>query len=480
MNNNPSLKKNAVLNVVKQSCNIVFPLITYPYVSRVLLSANLGRYSFADSIINIAMTFAGLGISTYGLREGARIRSDKRKLDEFASEIFTINFIAMILVYSVLIICTLFVGRLRRDYILIFILSLNIITSVLGRDWINQIFEDFTYISLRYIFFQTIAVVLTFLFVKKPEDYIKYTIIMLIANAGGYTANIFYTLKYVPLNLSRHLNLKEHIKAILYLFGIALTVQIYVKSDVAILGFLRSDSEVGIYTIASKVYTIVKSLLNAVITVTIPRLAVFLGENDKTAYSKLLVKLKSWLVAIVFPCVIGLLMVSNNVMQLIGDDEYISGSDALRILCIALAFAVFGCYYSNGIMVVQKQEKIFFIATIISALENIILNIILIPRWGMNAAAFTTVLAEGIVIGICKHYSREYDYPLPRRDYISVIVGCIGIAIICRLLTSAISKYWLALILSIICSIVVYGTCLAVFRNSIVEEVNSIIKKKIR
>lgn len=153
---------------------ILFPLITYPYASRVLGKANLGRVSWSDSIIQYFVLFAQLGIPTYAMREGARIRNNKAKITKLASELFSISFLAMLFSYIILFLLICFVPRMHVEELLLGILSINIIANVLGRDWINSAFEDFFYITVRYIAFQIVALILILFFVKQPTDFSKY------------------------------------------------------------------------------------------------------------------------------------------------------------------------------------------------------------------------------------------------------------------------------------------------------------------
>ncbi len=477
---NKSLKTNAILNTIKQCCTVIIPLITYPYVSRALGAANYGKFSFSDSIINILMVIASLGIPTYAVREGSRIRDDYEKIKKFASEIYSINIAAMIGTYILAIWLILNIDRLGRNAVVTYLLSINILSSVIGKDWINTIYEDFRFITIRYILFQIMATVFIFVFVHKPSDYIIYTCVMLFANSGGYFLNYFYTKRYIKVRLTWKVHLKKHIKPILYLFGVALAIQIYVRSDIAVLGFLRSDREVGIYTLTTKIYTVVKSLLNAVIVVTIPRLSNYLGTGKEGEYNRLLNKLRQYLHTLIFPCVVGLFLESKNVMLLMGGKEYNSGTAALEILCVALGFAVLGCFYSQGVLVPNRREKYFFLATIVSAVENIVLNIILIPYWGMAGAAFTTVLAEFLVVAISKYFIRDVYKAKWNRDAISILVGCLGIIGVCLAVNQLKINYLISLGVSIIGSTIVYAVILIAMKNEAMKDLVQSLLKRIK
>lgn len=467
------------MNVLKQCANIIFPLITYPYVSRILGAGNLGKYSFSDSVIGILLIFVSLGIPTYAIREGARIRDRKKEITQFSAEMFSLNIISLIifsLLFFVLVLC---IPRMQQNISLTYILYINVIANTVGRDWINSIYEDYLYLTLRYVAFQAAAVVMVLVFVRKPEDYVLYTWIMVFANSGGYIMNLFYTQKYVPVHFCFKACLKKHLKPVLYLFGVALAIEIYVKSDIAILGFLRSDNEVGIYTLSSKVYTIIKALLNAIIIASIPRISNCLGSGDHKQYYHILNKLRKWLYALVFPCVTGMFFESYNVLRLIGGEDYVAGSLALKILCMALAFSVFGCFYASAILVPNRKDRYFFFATIISAAENIVLNIVVIPFMGMAGAALTTVIAELIVVLICRHYAKPLYVERQNSGLSSVACGCIGITIVCLLLRLLHMAYFIELILAIIISAAVYVTILYFMHNEAMREILKFVKNSL-
>ena len=161
---------NAALNLFKTALSIIFPLITYPYISRILGVENLGKINYTASIVGYFSLVAALGISTYAIREGGRIRSDSKNLSHLGNQIFTINILSTIVSYLllVLVVC-LFIPN-REYQILIFIQSLTIVFTTLGVDWINVLFEDFLYITIRSIIIQILSLILMFVLVKTASD----------------------------------------------------------------------------------------------------------------------------------------------------------------------------------------------------------------------------------------------------------------------------------------------------------------------
>ena len=139
----PSLKINALLNSISSIMAIIFPLITYPYATRVLQAENLGRVNFASSTISYFSLIAVLGITSYAAREGVQYRSDRKKLNQFCSELFTLNIFTSIVSILLLIICYLLIPKFHEYKILLIIYSMTIIFGTIGLSWLYTLEEDY-------------------------------------------------------------------------------------------------------------------------------------------------------------------------------------------------------------------------------------------------------------------------------------------------------------------------------------------------
>lgn len=203
-----SLSLNALLNTVKTILGIIFPLITFPYISRVLGVENVGKVNFSSSVVSYFTLIAAFGVSTYAIREGAKIRDNKKEFIDFANQVFTINVLTTVLAYFLLGILIIYSAKIRNYTGLIVILSTAIVFVTIGADWLNTIYEDFGYITVRTLAFQIISLVLMFAFVKESGDYYKYAVITVISSAGGNLCNFFYCKKYAKLRVVRLKNIK--------------------------------------------------------------------------------------------------------------------------------------------------------------------------------------------------------------------------------------------------------------------------------
>ena len=449
---------NAILNCLRVCSNIILPLISFPYLTRILHVNNLGKVSFCSSIIAYFILFAGLGINNYAIREGSKIREDHKKLSQFSNEMFTMHLISASIIYFLLIIF-LFVWKVEKDYkLIVAILSITIVCNAFSFDWLPNVLEDFRFITIRVISIQILSLITIFLFVKKSEDYIIYACITGITSIISGTLNFIYAKKNIEISHIRKFDWKIHLKPILILFANTLMITIYLQSDITMIGIFRSDYEVGLYRISVQIYSAVKTMLNAITVVTIPRLSLYLNNNKVENYHILLSTIINTLAYLCVPAMFGLFLIAQNCIILVGGNEYISSVSSLQVLCFALIAAVFGNFFVNAVLIVHCQEQKAFLATVFSAIMNIALNLFFIPKFGFLGAAITTLIAEIIAMSLLIYYSRNYVHiTLNLRLILIIGFGSALIIIICFFISSLKLTLVLDTLLKIIFSIIAYS-----------------------
>lgn len=462
-----SIAMNAVLNAIKTICTIIFPLVTFPYVSRVLHTERLGAYNYSSSIINYFSLFAGLGVSTYAIREGSKYREDRNEFSEFASEIFTINTISTILSYTLLVLLLVFSDKLASYRTLLAVLSISIVFNTLGCEWIFSTYEEYGYITLRSIAFQILSMVFLFIFIHTEADIVKYAWLTVLSSSGANIVNCITRRKYCDIRLTVNRKLFRHFIPIIVLFSNTLATNIYVNSDMTIVGYISGDYYTGLYSISSKLYFIIKNLLSSIIIVSIPRLSEALAKDPKE-YETIAGNVFDTLLLLVMPVVVGMISIANNIVVLIGGEEYVGAVFSLKLLSIALLFCMFGWFYTSCVLIPNKQEKKVLCATIIAAVSNLVLNFLLIPKWQHNAAAFTTVIAEAISLFICFYYGRmAFKTTTKTHDILSILVGNIAIIVVCSLVNHFIDSFILSTVFCVMGSILMYGVVIFGLKNTI-------------
>lgn len=480
---NKSLKVNAFLNGFKTFLNFLFPLITFPYISRVLSVEEIGKYNFSNSIISYFLLLAALGIDKYAIREGAKYRENKERFSSFASEIFSFNIVSTLVSYSLLFLFILFSKTLERYTVCILIFSLQIFFTTLGTEWVYSIFEEYRYITIRSILFKMISVALLFMFVRNEGDYLAYAAITVFASVGSNVLNFFNAKKICSIRFTLKIDWKKLFKPIMIIFASNIAIQIYVNSDTTMLGYLKDDYAVGIYSVATKIYLIVKNLTGSILTVTIPRLAYLASKKVKDDYEELLNKVANALIILILPSIVGLTMLSREAILIISGNKYLDAQLPLVVLSIAILFSTFSGLFNNCVLLPHKREKVFLKSSIISAVTNIVLNFILIPYFGAVAAAFTTLISEIIMalmnfMGCRDLIGRVVFNKSFKNNLTSVFCGSIGVIICCKIIMTVFLNIYVCSIVVVLLSVTVYGLILIALRNDIVlENLNKIIHR---
>lgn len=469
-----SIKLNAILNTAQTIISILVSIITFPYISRVLGVEEIGRYNFSLSFVNYFALLAALGVSTYAIREGTQYRNDKNKLNKFCSEVFTINMYSTIVAYALLFLSVVNIDKLAEYKLLIGVLSIEIIFSTLGLSWVYSIYEDFFLIAIRTIAIQLGCTMLLFVFVKSPNDVIVYCIITAMTRVINNVVNMFFIKKYCNVHLCKLSGLKKHIKPIVLVFATTAAITIYVQSDIIILGFLSDDYHVGIYSVATKIYNVVKQLIAAILFVTIPRFSYYSRKNMLIEFKVLFNKILNIMIIILLPSMVGIVALSKNIICMAAGMTYIEADYSLKILGIAMTFNLLEFMYGYCVLIPQKKETVFFYATVVGAITNIILNFILIPLFLQNAAAFTTLLSEVVTMIVCIINSPKLvDRKETLKNAGIVLLGCVMIIFTCFYVNGTEYNLYMKTILSVALGCLIYTGILLFSKNKYVYEIIS-------
>jgi len=474
--NRKSLSYNAVLNCIKTIASIIFPLITLPYINRVLLVENIGKLNFSISFISYFIQIAGLGIASYAIREGSKLRDNKSKLNDFCNQVFTINIVATLVSFILLILVMGFFPGLNRYALLVFIQSINILGTTIGISWLYAIVEDYVYVTIRTLVFQLISLVAMFIFVKSPEDIYIYAIILVISTSGSSFMNYMHSKKYITIRISKKVEWRKHLPPIFTLFATSIAMVIYVNSDTTMISLMVGDYYNGIYSVAVKIYFILKNILASIMVVTLPRLSYFISNKMYKEYNNILKKSFSIILILILPIIVGVNILCREVVLIVAGKEYMRAATSLQILSIAILFSLVATYFSNSILLPIRKEKIVLKATMISALVNIILNIAFINSWKEQGAALTTLIAEILVVVLEWPYVKKY-VNINLKTVLKSVVGCIYILIFCFLLKLFNLDMILYTIIAVIGSSIGYFIILVLFKT---EEIIEILENRLK
>lgn len=478
-----SIAMNAVLNIIKTVSAIIFPLVTFPYISRVLDVDSIGSYNFAASIISYFTLIAGLGVNNYAIREGAQYRNDRNKISRFASEVYSINIISSVVAYLLLFFVVANSAKLQNYGTILLILSAEVVFTCVGVNWIYNIFEEFWYITFVTVLFQVISMILMFVLVKTNQDLLKYVGIVVFANVGGQVLYRLKARKYVDVRAVFDKSLVKHLAPIFLLFSTSIVSMIYVSSDTTILGFLTNDYRVGLYSVSTKIYKIIKQLFLAIVVVAIPRVVLYVRKNESEKCQKLIDNTFNLLLALCVPAMVGLICTSKYIILIISGEKYLEADLSLKILGVALLFSILSSFYANCVLIPNREDKSLLTATIVSATINIIGNFLIIPFFQEVGAAITTVVAEVIMVAMCGRKSKNIMKPvLSKRNTASIFFSCSAIVLICGMVNRIIKNEMIGFSISVLGSVFAFFIVNILLKNPVImsflQDVLGRIKRK--
>ncbi len=397
MTGQKSLKKNAVFNFIKSFANLIFPIISFPYASRVLLPDGIGAVNFANSIIEYFILIAELGISTYATREAARIRDNRAALTKFTREILFFNLITTITAYLLMLLSLFIVPHFSVYRVLLIICSTKILFTTLGTNWMFTALEEYGYITIRHMIFQAISLVLLFSLVKTKEDYLTYAAIGVFSNVGANIFNFFYARKFVDIFEKSTIELKRHVKPIMTFFGMTCAGKINNLIDTTMLGFLCGNTSVGLYSASTKLNQMVRELITSVISTFMPRTSYLLEKKESDEYKTLITKVFGVAVFFSIPAALGLIVLAKPLTVIFCGDKYVDAIPTMQLLSLCIIVTCANSFLNNLILTPNRLERFMLYAQLIALFANMTINYFFIIKWGVFGAGIATLIVETIL-----------------------------------------------------------------------------------
>ena len=314
-----SIKNNFLLNLSTTITGLLFPLITFPYASRILMADGIGQVQFFQSIIDYVSLCTALGIPLYAVREIARIRDNKELRSRTTIEILLLHAILTLVGYIVVFILAKTVAKIEIDASLFFLLSTTLFFNTIGVAWFYQAIEDFKYITLRSLFVRILSLVALFIFVKTKQDLFYYAGILVIGTVGNNIFNFFRLRKYIKLSKGefKRLNLLRHLIPALKIFILNLVISIYVNLDSVMLGFLKNEESVGYYAAATRLTKAILGIVSSLGAVLLPRFSNMITNGQKEEFQLLANKAASFTIALSLPMSVGLIFMAAPILNLL-------------------------------------------------------------------------------------------------------------------------------------------------------------------
>ena len=478
---NNSIKINFIMNAFLTISAFIFPLITFPYVSRILGPSGTGNVSFATSIVTYFSLFAQLGIPTYGIRATARVRDDKKLLSKTVQEIFIINVVMSIATYIVFFIVLNCVPQMNTDRLLFIIISSTILFNAIGMDWLFKGLEKYTYITFVSILFKFIALILMFIFIHQKSDYVIYGAISIFAASASNICNFLNAHKYITLKPIGGYEFKQHLRPIGIFFAMSCATTIYTNLDTVMLGFMKDNVEVGYYNAAVKIKSVLLGVVTSLGTVLLPRASYYIENNEIDEFKRISGKAINFVVLISFPLALYFILFAKEGIYFLSGDAYTNAILPMQILMPTLIFIGLTNIMGIQMLIPLGKEKVVLHSEIAGAIVDLIINVILIPIMASAGAAIGTLVAE-IVVWIVQYNALRNEV---KQAYLNVKYIPIGIALVLSGFISCFVKLlnlrpFFTLILSSIVFFGLYFVILTLAKEKLVNEIENNILCKLK
>ena len=482
-----TLKKNLGYQTVYQILNTALPLITSPYLARVLGATKLGVFSYTQSIAGYFVLLAALGTVNYGTRTIAAIKSNKTEMSKAFFEIYSFQILTSLL--SILVYVAYIVLVCKENILVALLQGFLIVGSLIDINWLFFGVENFKVTVTRNMVIRVTTVVLILLLVKSPNDLWIYTLIM---SAGTVLSNavLFYFVpKVVDVSAIKKVNvegIKKHIKPNLVLFIPLLAMSVYHIMDKTMLGALSTYEQTGFYYNADKVINIPIGIITGVGTVMLPRATAMIESGKSNESDKMFNFTVEMIVAVSAAMAFGIAAISNEFTPFFFGKGYDECAMLIIVLSPVLIIKAMSQTSRMQYLIPNHKEKIFIQAVFVGAVVNLIINWRLIPSMGAMGAVIGTLIAEFVTclwqyVGMAK-YIRCGKTIL--KSFAYLMFGFVMFGIV-RLTSSVIASAIPLRLITIIAEIAIGGTiyiclCIAFWvmtKNAIMESVIHRIRK---
>lgn len=480
--NDKSIRVNYIYNLAFQILAVLLPLITTPYISRVLGAGNIGIYSYSDSLTGFFLMFASLGILSYGSREIARAQDSREERSQLFWEMMAFKFWAVVLSYSSFFVFLYTIDVKNR--IILGLLSLNFLTSLLDLSWFFRGMERFKQLSLRNMGVKLIGAASTFAVVRSERDLPIY---VLCAVLPGLVGNILLwrtALREVDRVPLRQLRIFRHLKPILVFFIPAVSVQIYHTLDKLMLQWIVKDNyENGYYDQAYKIVTILLTVLTSYNGVMFSRMSNLYRHGDKAKAEEHINRAIPFVLMLGFPMTVGLAVVAKRFVPVFFGEGYDQVVLLLQMFCPLILITGLSNFVANVFLIPAGKQGKSNIAIVAGAATNIVCNLLLIPRFCALGACLATVISELVILEIMcffqKGVTRQLLKAMKKYLVAALLMGVITF-MVDWLMPDALSVAQNTLVIAclVVVGVIVYFGALLVWKdNCVIELLPARLKK---
>ena len=451
-----SLKKNFAWNGILTISGYLFPLLTFPYVTRVLGAENFGIANFAMSIVDYAILFSTLGLATIGYRYIPQCNDDRESREDVFNHLVSLHIIMTGIILVIYTVCVFVIPQLSSNKPLYFIGATKIIFNIILVEWLFQGMQDFRFITLRTLLVRALYVVAVFLFVRKSSDYDIYfylTIAQVVVNA---VINWHYTRQFVSFRFQIK-GCKKYLFPVLSMGVNRILFSFYLTFNVIYLGMLCGNLAVGYFSTATRLYTIFLSILNAYNGVFVPFLNSLYGKNELEQFKKMIHYSFSIVGFVSIPLIIVCVIFAPEIIRITAGAGYEPAILPFRIVIFQVFFIGLAQILENQILLSLKKFKEVLVCTSVCTLLSVIILLSFTAKYGEVAAAYAVAVPHVLESVLLYHYAKKsLHFTFPSKEYLYHLSVCVPIVMLCLALKQWCPNYIMSLVLGCGISMVYY------------------------
>lgn len=432
MSQTRSIKYNFILNWFNTLLGIIFPIITFPYIARVIGPVGLGIISFDLSILNYITILSSLGIGLYAVREISRLRDDAETQCHRTVEILMLHIILTLIGYIAVFAIYYLIPEVNIHGAIFLILSISIFFKAIGVIWYFQAREDFMFITVRSLIVKMLSAISLFLFVKTSDDLIYYAIILAMADVANNMLNFIRLNRYIKYrNIDWHgLHIFHHLRPAVVIFTMGLIINLYIDLPTLFLGFTCSEENVGFYTTSTRLITVIMSFVTALGTSMLPRMSHYASKGDSSKFKELENKGMTFTIGVTLPISVALIIISPELVLSFSGNQFVESISVLRIIAPTVLFVGIASIAGLQTLYPQGHESVIIKSSLIGLFVSIALNSWLVDEIAQLGAAIAFVSTEICVTVSMIFLGRKYlSYKYINSSVIKFMMATIVMAV---------------------------------------------------
>lgn len=473
-----SIKKNFLYNAILTVSGYIFPLLTFPYVTRVLGAENIGIVNFALSVVDYFVLFSTLGMSIVGLREIAQ-SNDELKRNNVFNKLVSIHILLSLIALVIYIICVCIVPQLYEQKVLFMVGGTKIILNVFLIEWLFRGLQDFRYVTLRTIATRLLYVAAIFIFVRERNDYVSYFIVTIAQVLLNACINWKYANRYVHF----HFTLKgsgAYVMPLISWGTSTVLLSFYTTFNVMYLGFISGALAVGYYTTATKLYTIILSILQAYNGVFIPYLNSLYSQGEIEKFKQTIGKSFNIVSTLSIPMVAVSYVLAPEIIDLIAGKEFVHSVLPFRIVLFQVLIIGISQITNSQILLSLRKDKEILISTIAGTATSVIILLLFVGKFAEVAAACAVTISHVVEFSFLLFYAKKnLDFKFPIIEFFKTCILSIPMIVLCILVKNEITNTFLILMLCGIFCIIYYIPILYFVKKDtmVVNYINKMLRK---